>query len=151
VLAYNSKLDMFELAKELGALKYTIDGTGALMANGQGRGIPGYGKNAIAEICELRQAPPLHVMVNIIPPGLDILVHVDQIPDFIHVERWHLAVFTNPEAQFFDGRSWSHMEFGCWTGPVKYWEEHAVRNTGKSSRLHFIVDLDKLWIKTLDS
>lgn len=149
-----SKLNLSLLRPEFLKLDYHVDDGNVHMANGQGRGIPSWVKQAeigkaVQEISLLRKLPPVNVMINILKPGAPVPKHRDFIPptqlqhDKPCIERWHLAVATNPDCYWWDEKS-GDVEFpeGFWSGPVPYWLQHTFVNNGKSDRLHLIVDLD---------
>lgn len=152
-----SSLSLSALATEIPKLDFHLDGSGAEMAFRPSHGIPVWLSNghfptiaaAISEIAALRGLPPVNLMVNRLAPGVDVPVHRDWLlptPMQLHkptVERWHLPISTNPDAQFWErGVGYTHMPLGVWGGPVRYWNYHSVRNFGTTERVHLVVDLD---------
>lgn len=146
--------DLGILLKEAESLVYSLDGSGALMAMQQSQGIPDLAKypelaKAVAEISEIRKTPPLHLMINILKPNVTVPIHRDWILPTKHqslaptVERWHLPIKTNPEARYWNELNGvSHMPLGYWSGPIQYWMQHQVWNSGPEERIHIVIDLD---------
>lgn len=129
--------------------KWTVDGTGILMANGQWNGVPKW----IMKLVDLGDLLAgledvdwklEHLMVNRIVPGGSSPFHVDPEPEGGHRERWHLPLRTNVDAWFqYQGEEPMRMDFGYWWGPLEYWRAHRVSNNGSSDRIHLIVDLSR--------
>lgn len=147
---YLSKLSMIDLHQRAKLLKYNKDSTGVLMAFGQGVGIKTtLFMDVITEIEEMRKSKVLNLMVNVLPAGVLIPSHIDYIPPTQHqintptVERWHLPIYTNPDAYFWTSiNGIFHMPSGYWSGPIKYWKPHGVLNYGSTERVHLIVDMN---------
>jgi hypothetical protein len=153
---YKSSMNLLKILEEAKLLDYHQDEGYVLMGNSQGQGIPeGFRKlpeiwAAIAEIGQLRGLKPIHVMVNFLKPGAPVPKHRDfllptplQPAEKPCIERWHLAVVTNPGCFWWDSRNGEvHMPQGMWSGPVPYWLLHTVFNRGIEDRLHVAVDLD---------
>jgi hypothetical protein len=143
------------LAGELERLKFHPDGSGAEMAIPPSAGVPEWVKDfselsrALREVSDWRKQPILNVMVNRLAPGITVPVHRDWIrptrhqPDRPCVERWHLPILTNEECMVWvDEIGFDHYRLGVWSGPIQYWREHYVENTGATERVHLVVDLD---------
>ncbi len=152
-----SKLPLIALAFEVEQCKddFWRDGSGALMLIRPCHGVPEWLKQkctwlyaAILEIGALRNQPILHAMINKLPPGVIVPNHTDTLAPTRQgqrpfLERWHLPIATNDGCFFWDLRNGHHhMALGSWHGPVPYWIEHAVENTGETERIHLVVDLD---------
>jgi len=144
---YKSSLLLEPLLAEVLELKYSLDGSGVLMAWSQSVWPKAVGpevERAVREICWLRDAGPLYLMVNRVPPGVRVGQHTDALKGRRRVERWHLAVRTNALCSWWDAvNGVVAMEQGVWYGPAKYWESHSIENLGSEERVHLIVDLDK--------
>lgn len=137
-------------------LSFWLDGSGAEMAVVPNGGIPLCVRDdptfvaALEEIKMLRGRDVLHIMVNRLLPGVDVPVHRDfllatplQSRNHPTIERWHLPVVTNADAQWWDEDfGFYFMEPGFWYGPVPYWRRHKVYNKGHTERIHLVVDLD---------
>lgn len=133
-----------DLASELKALKFSRDGTGILMAHDPNANLD---RSKLSPLClkaveEVEAATGLtarHIMVNVVLPGGGSGWHVDPGERW---SRWHLAVETNASCwmQALGGDP-VHLPAGQWFGPLRFWEEHRVWNSGETSRLHLIVDL----------
>lgn len=122
------------------------DGTGVVMLNGQWAGIPDWCRPLLDDaLWEIERAliggHVVHVMVNVVRPGLAVPMHRDPDPAEGRLSRWHLPLKTNPKAWFDDGRDKFNMKEGFWYGPVEYWNQHSVGNDGMETRIHLIVDL----------
>lgn len=144
--SYHCDLNPSKLLDVLKDVKFKVDGTGILMANGQWRGVPAWIMNHIDPYVQQLsgQIGPrtlCHVMVNTIVPGGGAPLHVDPTPDGVRFERWHLPLVTNPDAELYVDGEWQHLIYGWWHGPVEYWKEHAVRNRGKLHRTHLVIDV----------
>jgi hypothetical protein len=132
-------------------LRYTVDGTGVQMANRQSGGpIPNAVlAEAAAEIASARRQDVLHVMVNRLPSGISVPRHRDFLEPTEALgrhpclERWHLPLTTSENATYGDELGNElHMARGFWWGPVPYWLEHWIKNSGRPDRVHLVVDLD---------
>lgn len=129
-------------------LSYHHDGANVHMANVQSGGIPPHILQyrhinlAIAEICEIKDRDPVHVMVNILEPGVVVPKHTDNV---LHSpERWHLPVKTSRNVFWWDeATGYSFMKQGEWFGPIPYQLLHTVGNLGTESRVHLIVDIKR--------
>jgi hypothetical protein len=148
-MIHKTQVNLVELYKAVKALSYKRDSTGVLMACGQGQGTK-LGNEAdiiritAQEIAHYRKTRPLHIMCNIIPPGVSVPEHIDYIPNQRHVERWHLPIKTNEKAIIWEEETGEYyMSPRYWWGPVTYWKMHSVRNLGDEERIHLVVDLDK--------
>jgi hypothetical protein len=146
-----SSVDLNPLRAEIEKLNCKVDGSGALMAFDPCKGIPDLPEisKAVTEIARMRGLTPLHVMANVLPAGCVVGYHRDWLTpsplqgERPRLERWHLAVTTNPQALWQDEHNPSlHMEEGHWYGPLMYWRLHSVSNLGPTARLHLVVDLD---------
>lgn len=142
-----SSLNMQALLQEAAALRYTADGTGAMMAFGQFNRpkLPRHLQTAVDEIrARFDHADYLAVMVNILPPGLHLPLHRDPMPNWYpyggRVQRWHLCI-QGENSWLEEGSERVFMPDGCWYGPLHYWNEHRAGNDGKVDRVHLIVDL----------
>lgn len=129
---------------DLKEVTWIVDGTGALMAFGQGLGLSGLSiaptlTPAVLEIERLRRKSARHIMLNTLPPRCILPVHKDPFPSGI--ERWHLPIQTNEECYLVDRDIEYHAPLGYWTGPLSYWLEHSGYNKGMTDRIHLIVDL----------
>lgn len=95
----------------------------------------------IQEIEGILEKKALYIMVNNVPPGLIVPVHVDTLP--VPVQRWHLPVQTNEFAYFWDMQNhWRHLPLMQWT-QVFHEGPHTVVNFGPEPRIHIVVDLEK--------
>lgn len=153
---YTSVVDFASLIEDVRKLSFWIDGSGAEMAVVPNGGLPRCltelrtVMTAIEEIESLTHLKVLHVMVNRLLPGVDVPVHRDfllatplQSRNHPTIERWHLPVVTNADAQWWDEDfGFYFMEPGFWYGPVPYWRRHKVYNKGHTERIHLVVDLD---------
>lgn len=147
-MLHASKLDMNSLLVECLQLNFQLDGANVQMANVQSGGIPAYILRykqinaAIAEICEIKDRDPVHVMVNIVAPGVIVPKHTDTV---LHSpERWHLPVATSKDAFWWDEEDgFSHLPLGHWCGPIPYSILHRIGNLGTEPRVHLIVDIKK--------
>lgn len=147
-----TKLDLAGLAEEVSALSKHLDGSGALMVLDPNKGVPDLGpliSEAVREVAEWRGWPALHLMINELPPGVEVPKHRDWLkptqtqPIRPCVERWHLPILTNQAASFWDEENGErHAPAGVWFGPVPYWLLHTVWNRGTTARVHLVVDLD---------
>ncbi len=123
---------------------WTVDGTDILMGNGQSGGIPnGLGaicKEAIDEIRLWTGMRPRHVMVNRLPAGCIVPVHIDPVLD--NPTRFHLPLITNIRHCYFwdEFRGFQFFDIGTWY-EVDYRVRHSVGNLGTTERVHLIVDL----------
>lgn len=103
---------------------------------------------ALDELAWIREQKVLWVMINKLPPDTIVPVHTDtllptQQGKLPRLERWHLPIVTNPDCYFWDEHhKWTHFALGSWWGPVPYWLNHSVENTGQTERIHVVVDLD---------
>lgn len=144
--------DSVSLMGEIEAIKFTPDGSGAMMAFPPSGGLPALPPaigRVVAEIAAIRGQRPLHLMINKLAPGVSVPVHRDFLKATKHqakyptVERWHLPVQTGFGVDFWhEGGSIEHFEAGVWVGPIPYWLRHSVRNAGQIERVHIVVDLD---------
>lgn len=143
------------LLHEIQQLEFKLDGSGAEMAFPPSGGIPAKLWNfptllaALEEIAVAREQKLLNLMINRLKPGVDVSVHRDWIkptqyqPVKPTVERWHLAVITNPDAVFWLEKAGDFkIPQGFWYGPIPYWLNHTVYNKGTEDRIHLVVDLD---------
>ncbi len=110
--------------------------------------VPGV-KDAVKEIEEITGANVVNVMINLVPPGIEVPVHTDTLLPIGGVarpiiERWHLPILTNPTSAWWGEDGPVHMSQGIWFGPVKYWRDHHVYNQGTTDRVHLVVDTDKV-------
>lgn len=157
---FPSFLDFEPLIALSRSVPTVVDGTGILMANGQWRGLPSWGGALLTEaaadlqrcLCTQEGIPwqewkLAHVMVNVIPPGIDSGWHTDPEPGVPegrghegHHYRWHLPLVTNEWAGF-EAEAEVHMDAHHWHGPVRYWERHRAFNYGAQPRTHLILDL----------
>lgn len=147
-----TQLDLAGIANEVLVLPFWVDGSQALMAVKPDGGLPIQSplvQAALQELARLRNTPALHIMVNLLPPGVVVGTHRDWLlptkhqPQTPTLERWHLPLTTNHQATFWDeDNGETHMDLGFWWGPVPYWLKHSVRNLGGGDRLHLVVDLD---------
>lgn len=153
----DTKLPLLALAFEVEQCRddFFRDGSGALMLIRPCHGVPDWLKKkctwlyaAILEIGELRKQAILHAMINKLPPGVMVPRHTDTLAptsqgERPRVERWHLPITSNADCLFWDDNfGFTRMQPGSWWGPVPYWREHAVENTGRTERVHLVVDLD---------
>lgn len=144
-----TKIDLQLLQAEIKQLDFWIDGSGALMAFRQNVGILDFVKEkmplvtaAIAEIEELLDFKAINIMTNILPPGISVPFHWDNLQ--VGTVRWHLPVRTNSGAGWTDEKMYGealHMPQGYWYGPIPYTNLHAVWNFGIEDRIHLVVDL----------
>ncbi len=149
-----TKLHLSELALQATTLNYIQDGSGAKMAFAPSAGIPELKEYpeitaAVEEIANYRNQKPLHLMINVLMPGVVVPIHRDWLTPTSYqgnnptVERWHLPVMTNTEAIFWDEEAGArHLVEGVWYGPIKYWIQHQIWNHGTKPRIHIVVDLD---------
>jgi hypothetical protein len=151
-----TQLPLDKIAAEVAKIDdFWQDGSGAYMAIRPCHGVPDWLSKcewimrALAEISLLREQDILHVMINKLPPDTVVPLHTDTLAPTCHqpkaprVERWHLPVVTNADCFFWDDNAgYTRMHLGSWWGPVPYWREHSVENTGKTERVHIVVDLD---------
>lgn len=149
-----SNLSLYLLQLEVTSLNFKLDDSGALMAFEPSSGInhlrdcPSI-MSAILEISSIRNQEPLHLMINILKPGVKVPIHRDWIHPTKYqstaptVERWHLPIQTNKDALFWtEEKGTSHMSSGYWYGPFPYWKKHQVWNSGVEDRVHIVVDLN---------
>lgn len=153
---YKSDVVCDELLVAVQQLSFWLDGSGAEMAVVPNGGLPNEVRSqpalvkALAEISGLTGLEPLHVMVNRLPPGVEVPKHRDflkptplQPRKFPTIERWHLPVVTNNLCFWWDENQGPvRFPVGFWTGPVPYWTNHSVWNKGVVERIHLVVDLD---------
>ncbi len=150
-----SKMNLPAIAEEINRLAFWVDGSGALMSIGQGKGLPpeiaGMPniKMAIEEISQIRNQRPLNLMINKLPAATGAPKHRDFIPPTTYqggnptVERWHLPIVTDDKCFWWDELNGEiFMESKYWWGPVPYWVLHTIYNHGQTERVHLIVDLD---------
>lgn len=85
---------------------------------------------------------PMRARITEIVPGGYFGTHTDaRLPG---TARFHIPIFTNPEAVFFfgeDGKEELHME----AGSVYFLDQtlpHGVLNNGTAGRIHLIIDAD---------
>lgn len=129
-------------------LSYKLDGADVHMANVQSGGIPPHILTyrhinaAIAEICQIKDRDPVHVMVNIVEPGIIVPKHTDTV---LHSpERWHLPVKTSKDAFWWDeAEGFTNLPLGYWCGPMPYRILHRIGNLGTEPRVHLVVDIKK--------
>lgn len=102
--------------------------------------------DVIAEISGKTGLTPLHLMVNILPPGLRVPEHRDWLApsplqgDKPCLARWHLAL---DDGVWWDSLNGSMIFLpGYWYGPMPYWKYHSVSNESVTPRTNIIVDLD---------
>lgn len=145
-----SKLNLIELLEYALELPYKKDDTGVLMALGQSAGLP-LAKFiiAIVEIEDHTGLKAVHMMVNVIPPGVSVGEHIDtlkpsqKLGSQPKMQRWHLPLKTNPDCGFWEeGGTTVNMPYGQWYGPILYWKKHKVWNHGTTDRVHLIIDLE---------
>jgi len=144
MLQIETKLDLIDLLAKAEKLPYKRDDSGALMAYPQSVRIPPDSpfQSAIKEIALIRGLEPLFLTINILPPGVIVPIHTDTLIGKVEAERWHLPLLTNPGCTFWDEESGDHhFEYGFWSGPVRHWINHSVKNTGVMKRIHLVVDL----------
>jgi len=156
--AWHTWVQIPALLEEVERLQFQLDGSGAEMAYKASDGIP---KNihdypnlhkAILEVQKQREQELLNLMINKLKPCVIVPVHRDWIKPTRYqrtkptVERWHLAIQTNVGCRFWhegmDKSEGMHFALGYWYGPVPYWLQHTVYNSGKTERIHIVVDLD---------
>lgn len=162
-----TKVPLAELLSAMLDLPWQTDSSGVKMANGPSGGLPKAIMahkaihDAVAEIVSIRaqqlklpNLQALHMMINLIPPGIVVPKHRDFLKDHVGIkypilERWHLPIATNDKATWWDEtipadvpEKDRHMPLGVWCGPVPYWKEHNVSNLGTGNRIHLVVDLD---------
>ena len=149
-----SNLKIFKLYEEAVGLTYQLDGSGALMASGPSTmsdnilskvGL----KSAIEEISQLLKLSPIYSMINKLPANTVVPRHRDWLkgtplqPNKPCLERWHLPLSANPLCEYWDEINGKKIfTLGSWHGPIPYWVEHFVANSGKTDRIHLVVDLD---------
>jgi hypothetical protein len=141
-----SNRNILALLQEIGSLEYTRDDTGVLMSNAQSLFTAHMRRLrevtlAVAEIEFERMLECAYVMVNIVPPGIEVPSHTDTLKR--PAERWHLPLLSNDACGYWDGvDGHAHMDVGSWTGPVPYHLEHRIWNLGVTERIHLVVDLE---------
>lgn len=123
--------------------EWTVDGTAVLMGHGQSGGLPqpltDLCKEAIEELTRVTKMRPRHLMVNRLPAGVHVPVHIDPVTD--NPQRWHLPLKTSVHCYHWD------TSIGVRTLCEKYWHNidytipHAIGNFGTEERVHLIVDL----------
>lgn len=152
-----STSSMTELLSEVVNLTWTLDDSGAKMAQPPSSGIEWLNrcpklKAAVDELCKHRECNALHAMIVAVPAGITLPKHRDFLAPHANVkhpcvERWHLAIQTNEDCLFWDEERHldgdSHMPRGIWCGPIEYWKLHAAKNSGECDMIHLIVDLEK--------
>jgi hypothetical protein len=124
-------------------IKWTVDGTGVLMANGQSEPISAqvqkYCWPAIREIESLYGSKAIHAMVNRVPPKTFVPIHVDAVKD--NPVRFHLPLITSKHCYFWNEEDGMFaMGLGFWH-KFNYSIPHALGNFGFEERIHLIVDL----------
>lgn len=137
-----TKFDFFEseIHQELPKLKYITDSTGVLMYQSQSMGIiPGFEKYA-AEIENFTGLKAVYMMINCIPPGIEVGTHTDTLVGG-QFQRYHIALETNAECYLELEEEAIHVKLHEWCGPISYWLPHRVGNRGTTERTHLIVDL----------
>ena len=122
---------------------WTVDGTAVLMGNGASAGIPPIlgelCKEAIKEIEGKTGMKALHIMVNRLPAGVHVPVHIDPVKG--DPFRWHLPLKTSFHCYHWDTASGvRHLSAGRWHN-INYTIPHAIGNFGTEERVHLIVDL----------
>lgn len=150
-----TQLPLDKLALEISQIDdFWRDDSGAYMAIRPCHGVPDWLSKcfwimeALREIANLRKQEVLHVMINKLPPNVIVPNHTDTLTptrqgERPRVERWHLPITSNEGCFFWDDNfGFTRMLLGSWWGPVPYWLEHAVENTGQTERVHIVVDLD---------
>ncbi len=102
-----TKVDLVKLLKEVKELEFWEDGSKALMAirpctkvtelfDGTDSEEFKHLKQAIIEISDFCKAAPLYMMINIIPPGVEVPIHTDTLVkhpilgEYPKLERYHL-------------------------------------------------------------
>lgn len=155
ISSIQTQLPLLAIAREIEQIDdFWRDGSGAYMAIRPCHGIPDWLKKcswimkALDELVWIREQSVLHVMINKLPAGVIVNRHTDTLAPSRQgqkprVERWHLPVTTNEKCFFWDDRNkYTQFTLGSWWGPVPYWREHYVQNTGETERIHIVVDLD---------
>lgn len=148
-----TKLDLESILAEVVQIDFWKDDSEVEMCVRQSDGIPFRNATAImsavGEIGLLRLTPPLHLMINRMPPKVLVPKHRDFLKASTHqqryptLERWHLPIVTNEGAWWWDEQHGRMLlPAGFWYGPMPYWLEHQIGNDGNDSRIHLIVDLD---------
>lgn len=80
--------------------------------------------------------------INILPPGIKILPHVDKHTNSDILERVHLVLYTNADALFtIDGQS-VHFPQGCCFVFNNLLLHDAANNSNTESRAHLVVDFE---------
>lgn len=138
-----TKLDLAKLVAEANDMTFWLDGSGAYMGMKPSAGVPILPPElslAVQEIAKAEDSTPLHVMLNRVPPGIDVPKHTDTVHGL--PKRWHLPIQTNPGCFFWDEINGErHFPLGEWCGPVPYSSLHTVWNHGTTERIHLVVDL----------
>lgn len=149
MLTITLDVDIESLFEEVDKLQFKEDSTRILMAFDQASKVQVSGLllETCARFASLRGLPLVNVMVNKLPPGVRLPVHVDYIPNtpmqnVPRIERWHLPIKTNELVRFWDEDGEFFMPLGAWSGPVRYWRMHSAWNLGEMERVHIVVDLD---------
>lgn len=92
------------------------------------------------QVLESFQCPLEAVRLMRLAPGSVIKPHRDHDLSLEHGHvRLHIPVTTNPDVVFSIGNTEIFMAEGeCWY--LRFSEEHSVRNSGKTDRVHIVVD-----------
>ena len=155
------KSNVFTLGvwNEISKLEFKLDGSGARMYLPQSTRIceimgtliryPNL-IDAIIELELMQNQTAIYLTINHLPAGVTVPIHTDALKPTTYqkvprVERWHLPILTNSECWWWDefnGRI--NMLVGHWYGPMPYWINHQVANTGTTDRYHIVVDLDTI-------
>lgn len=131
---------------EIEDFDYLDGGDGVLMAQRQSHGLDLFLGSKFEELIEeiegLLGCKAIFAQLNRMPPGCIVPMHTDTLKSSEKLARWHIALKTNELAVLEVRGKELHFEEGWWYGPIPYWEPHAVRNLGRTERIHFIVDLE---------
>lgn len=91
-------------------------------------------KLQLTEDCE-----PIGAEINVLPPGVDILSHVDRHPLLNETYRVHIVLCTNEHAVMIGDTTPKHWPQGsCFIFDNTM--RHSVENRGDSPRAHLVVD-----------
>ena len=91
-------------------------------------------KSQLTEDCE-----PIGAEINVLPPGVNILSHVDRHPLLNETYRIHIVLCTNEKTFMIGDETPKHWPKGsCFIFDNTI--RHSVENNGNSPRAHLVVD-----------
>lgn len=89
--------------------------------------------------CLIEECEPIGAEINVLPPGVNILSHVDRHPLLNETYRVHIVLCTNEQAHMLGDKEPTHWpQCSCFIFDNTI--RHSVENNGTSPRAHLVVD-----------